>query len=200
MMTTDRPTVVIPADWVLGPKQGDWTYSHYVALPDDGQRYEVVDGVLYLIEPAQTPRHQQVLGHIAYLLFTYVEDAKLGQVFIGPVDVELVAETVVQPDVLVLLNEGPYTLTPSHILGRPDLVVEVASPATVGYDWRIKYNAYARAGVPEYWIVDPYARTVEILILAGESYQSRGVFSGSQALNSVIVPTISAVRVEQFFV
>lgn len=200
MMTTDRPTVVTPADWVPGPKQGDWTYSHYAALPDDGQRYEIVDGVLYLIEPAQTPRHQQVLGHIAYSLFTYVEDADLGQVFIGPVDVELAAKTVIQPDVLVLLNEGPHVLTPTHIQGRPDLVVEIASPATAGYDWRVKHDAYAQAGIPEYWIVDPYAHTVEILYLVEESYQSRGVFSGLQALDSVVVPTISAVRVEQFFV
>ncbi len=200
MTTTDRPTVVIPADWVTGPKQGDWTYSHYAALPDDGQRYEIVDGVLYSMAPAPSLWHQKVAFRIARFLATYVEDAGLGEVFMAPTDVELAPKVVVQPDVLVLLKEGKYTTTPARVQGTPNLVVEVASPGTAGFDRRIKQDGYARAGVPEYWIVDPNAHTVEILSLAGESYQSRGVFGGPQALDSVIVPAISAVRVEQFFV
>ena len=69
-------------------------------------------------------------------------------------------------------------ITPSHIVGTPDLLVEIASPGAVGYDRRAKQDAYARAGVPEYWLADPTARTVEVLQLEQDVYRSLGVFRG----------------------
>ena len=81
----------------------------------------------------------------------------------------------------------------------PDMVVEVASPSTAAIDRLSKYDVYAHAGVPEYWIVKPDARTVEVLVLDGETYRSLGIFEGQAILPSQVVPALP-VHVEQFFV
>ena len=117
----------------------------------------------------------------------------------APFDVELAQDTVFQPDVLVVLNAGLEKVTEDGVIGAPDLVVEVASPGTAPYDRLSKYEKYARAGVPEYWIVNPEKRSIEVLVLEGSStYHSLGVFQGQVTLPSQIVPGL-LVRVEQFF-
>jgi len=189
---------VTPADWVAGPQQGHWTYNHYAALPEDGQHYEIVEGVLYMT-PAPSIIHQRAVQKLFKRLSSYVEDADLGEVFIAPVDVELAPNAVVQPDIIVVLKANLEKITPTRIIGSPDLVVEVSSPRTVGYDRRIKQDAYARASIQEYWIADPAAQTVEVLQLEGGEYYSLGVFSGPMPLSSRIVPTIKEVQTEQFF-
>ncbi len=201
-MTTisERPNVVTPADWVPGPKQGDWTYSHYAALPDDGQRYEIIHGVLFLMTPAPNIWHQKVAARIFRRLAGDIEDTDLGQVFMAPVDVQLSPKVVVQPDVLVVLNAGADKIVPSRIIGAPDLVVEVSSPGTVGHDRRAKQDAYEQAGVREYWVVDPMAHTIEVLVLEGGTYKSLGIFSEEQTIPSNVVPTMGEVSVAKFFV
>lgn len=195
--TSDTLPVVIPADHVTGTSQGSWTYLDYARLSGDGQRYEIVDGVLYM-PPAPNISHQDASGWFFFYLTTHVRLAGLGRVFHAPCDVELAPNAVVQPDVIVVLNTNLGIITPSHIVGVPDLLVEITSPGTVGYDRRTKQDAYARAGVPEYWIADPAAQTVEVLQLEHDSYRSMGVFQGQATLPSRIVPGLP-VRVAQFF-
>lgn len=108
-------------------------------------------------------------------------------------------DIVVQPDLLVVLNANLERISDQCIVGAPDLVVEIASPSTSTHDRHKKYIAYASAGVPEYWIADPLAHTVEVLVLEGGAYSSLGVFSGQNTLPSLVVPGITDVRVEQFF-
>lgn len=189
--------VVVRADGVPGCKQGRWTYRAYAAIPEDGNRYEVVDGVLYMTPaPNSDTKVRSLL--FAVPLATHVQFAGLGRVFPGPTDVELAPRVVVQPDIVVVLNANLNVITPSRIIGAPDLVIEIGSPGTAGYDRRTKQDAYARAGVPEYRIADPYARTIEVLKLENGAYQSAGVFSGESTLPSAVVPNLP-VRVEQFF-
>lgn len=197
-MITKRSSVMIPADWVLGPKQGQWTYQDYAAIPEDGHRYEVVRGVLYM-SPAPNMRHQRIAGRIFYYLVTYIDLRGLGNVYQAPADVELSSGNIVQPDVFVIRNIHLDRETSSRLRGAPDLVVEVASPSTARYDMNEKLNAYARAGVPEYWIANPDAHTIEVLKLEGSEFCSLGLFSGSAVLTSLVVPDLP-VRVEQFFV
>jgi Uma2 family endonuclease len=197
MTTLDILPAVIPAVHVSGPPQGRWTYADYAALPDDGNRYEIIDGVLFMT-PAPGTGHQSVSNLIATLLTIHVQFAGLGRVFAAPIDVELAPGSVVQPDVLVVLNANLGSITPSRIVGAPDLIVEIASPSTAGYDRREKQDAYAQAGVREYWIVDPSAQTVELLTLAGQVYQSQGVYRGQAHLPSRVVASIP-VPVAQFF-
>lgn len=195
--TPDILPVVAPTDDVPGPPQGRWTYADYAALPDDGRRYEIVDGVLY-VTPSPGEAHQRVSKWFVHYLTTAVELAELGRVYHAPFDVELAPSVVVQPDIIVVLSSNLHIITPSRIVGVPDLVVEILSPGSAGFDRREKQDAYARAGLGEYWLADPAARTVELLMLEGERYRSLGVFQGKAVLPSKVVPTLS-VQVEQFF-
>ena len=198
MITTEELSVVTPADWVPGPPQGSWTYEDYAALPNDGRRYEIVNGVL-IMAPAPSPEHQSIAVRIAYYMFPFIDLAGIGKLFTAPIDVELESKNVFQPDVVVILNAHLNRMTQKKIIGAPDLAVEVASPSTAAYDRLTKYDVYARAGVTEYWIVKPTRRTVEVLVLEHGEYRSLGVFSEQATLPSRVIPGLP-VRVEQFFV
>lgn len=197
MTTLERLSVVVPADWVPGPQQGQWTYADYASIPEDGHRYEIVNGVLYMA-PSPSLGHQGIAGEIFAYLRNFVQMAGLGRVFVAPTDVELSYKNVVQPDVFVVLNEHLDRMAGSRLIGAPDLVVEIASPSTARHDLREKQDAYARASVPEYWIVTPGEQVVEVLVLEDSLYSSLGVFHGYAILPSRIVPDLP-VRVEQFF-
>ena len=198
MTTFEQPSVVLPADWIPGPPQGSWTYDDYAALPDDGQRYEIVNGVL-LMAPAPTPEHQSIAVRIAYYLFPHIDIAGIGKLFTAPIDVELRPKDVFQPDVVVVLNARLNIVKKKRIIGAPDLAIEVASPSTEAYDRLTKYERYAHAGITEFWIVKPTTRTVEVLVLEDGEYRSLGLFRGLQTLPSRVVPNLP-VAVEKFFV
>ncbi len=188
---------VTPADWVPGPPQGSWTYEDYAALPDDGHRYEIVNGVL-VMAPAPSPEHQSIAVRIAYYMFPHIDLAGIGKLFPAPIDVDLGPKNAYQPDLVVVLNAHLDRVAAKRIIGAPDLVVEVPSPSTAAYDRLTKYEEYARAGIAEYWIVKPTTYTVEVLVLENGKYRSLGMFSGQQTLPSRVVPGLP-VRVEQFF-
>ena len=193
----DELSIITPADWVPGPAQGSWTYDDYAALPNDGNRYEIVDGVL-IIAPAPSPEHQDIVGMIFHHLLVHIKFAGLGRVFQAPIDVELSAKNIFQPDVVVILNEHLDRIKAKRIVGAPDLVVEVASPSTALYDRFAKYDRYAQTGVQEYWIVNTETKTVQVLVLEHGEYRSLGIFRGEQVLPSRIVLDLP-VGVERFF-
>lgn len=196
--TMDVLPVTQPAENMPGPPQGQWTYADYAALPDDGRRYEIIQGVLY-VTPAPSLEHQEDSGLFTYHFVQHIHLPGLGRVFPAPCDVTLPDGTTVQPDVLVVLKTNTKTrFTRTRILGVPDLVVEIASPSTAGYDRRTKQDAYARAGVPEYWIADPATRTLDLRRLEEGAYRSLGVFQGKATLPTRVVPEFP-VPVEQFF-
>lgn len=142
MTTFDSSTLLVLADTVHGPGQGHWTYQEYAALPQDDKHYEVMDGVL-LMTPSPNVEHQSTANWFAFYLTQYVVLTGIGRVFPAPFDVELAANRVVQPDVCVVLNENLHKLTANRLVGAPNLVVEVASPATAAYDRLKKLDAYA---------------------------------------------------------
>lgn len=198
MTIIEKLPTVVPADWVPGPKQGRWTYDDYAAFPEDGHRYELVNGVLYM-SPSPSWFHQEVVGAFYRYLYAHVKSEDLGGVLVAPIDVELAPNTVFQPDVVVLLKANRKKLRDRHIVGAPDLVVEVVSPGTETHDRHRKLDAYIRAGVSEYWIADPEARTVEVLTLGVGEYFSQGVYLGKATIPSQVVPGL-VVPIEQFFV
>lgn len=181
-----------------GPIQGHWTYTHYSALPEDGKRYEIIDGVLYLMPPSAKEWHQRAVVVLATYFTIHVQFAGLGRVYTAPFEVELTASTVVQPDILVIMNANMYKITPSHVVGSPDLVIEVVSPGTMRHDRLKKYRVYAKAGIREYWIVDPLQQKIEIVCLDAGNYHSAGVFSGEEALPSTVVEDLM-VKVREVF-
>ena len=195
--TADSLPIVQRADEVPGPPQGCWTYEDYAGLPDDGNRYEVIDGILYLMPGPNTP-HQGASTRFTSYLFFHVESAGLGRVFAAPLDVLLPRARPVQPDIVVVLNQKLHLITYRGIEGSPDLVVEIASPGTRTHDRGRKLAVYADAGVPEYWLAEPADQTIEVLALEDGAYVSRGVFTGAATLPSRVLPDLP-VRVEQFF-
>ncbi len=177
--------MLTPADHVPGPKQGEWTYDDYAVLPYDGKRYEVIDGVLYMT-PSPMEWHQRAASRLATYLTIHVEFAGLRRVY-PTFDVVLTPKNVVEPDILVILNNNLAKITNSHVAGGPDLVVEIASPSTAKLDRTKKYDLYAQAGAREYWIIEPKEYTIEVLTLEGSTYSLVGVFSGDDLLPSKVV-------------
>jgi Uma2 family endonuclease len=137
-----------------------WTAERVRALPDDGKRYEVVDGELF-VTPAPRFSHQYVLLELVMRLSPYVRTHGLGVVLMSPADVEYGPKTLVQPDLFVApLVEGRKPLSWDE-LGTLVLVVEVLSPTTARADRSVKRRLYQRQGVREYWIIDVDGRLVE---------------------------------------
>ena len=144
------------------PAQGEWTYDDYARLPDDGNRYEVIRGVLY-VTPAPNYRHQFVIMNLAASFHEFLAERELGVVLPAPFDILLPREIAspVEPDLVVFRSGNIPDWGAKNFAGVPDLVVEVLSPSTRGRDRRIKLRAYEEAGVPggwEYWLVDPDLR------------------------------------------
>lgn len=137
-----------------------WTARMVRALPDDGNRYEVVDGEL-LVTPAPSRPHQRAVLLLASLLEQYTAAHGAGDVVVSPADVELDEHGMVQPDVLVQGLVGGRPARAWNVGAVTLLVAEVLSPATARADRTVKRRRYQRAGVPEYWILDLDARVVE---------------------------------------
>lgn len=185
----DTATTVVRASHVPGPRQGHWTYADYARLPEEeGFRYEIINGVLYMA-PAPTPEHERTVISIGARLYALIEETGLGRVYSSP-DIDAGAITL-RPDAAVVLRARLHIVAEKRLTGAPDLVVEIASPSTAAYDRdpvEGKRGAYARLGVAEYWIVDPAARSVEVLSLDGPAYVALGAFSGEQPLVSRVLP------------
>jgi Uma2 family endonuclease len=131
------------------------TYDDFLLFPDDGQRHELIDGEHY-VTPSPNTKHQRVSGNIHFLIREWLETHPIGRVFYAPFDVVFSNFDVVEPDLLYLSNERMAdVVTPQHVRGAPNLVIEIGSPGTRKRDETIKRGLYERSGVDEYWIVDP---------------------------------------------
>jgi Uma2 family endonuclease len=139
---------------------GDWTVQRVLALPDDGNRYEVVDGEL-LVTPAPTFHHQDAILSLAWRLRPFVDPAAGGYLSLSPADIELDDRTLVQPDLFVFELPGGRRPERWSDIRRLLLAIEVLSPSTARADRHIKRRRYQRQGIPEYWIVDLDSRLVE---------------------------------------
>lgn len=167
--------------------RGGLTYADYAALPDDGKRYQLIEGELVEM-PSPTSGHQIVSGELFSALRAHVREHGLGRVLYAPLDVVLEDRTVVQPDVMFVSNERMGILRKPHVAGAPDLCVEILSPGTARLDRVRKLGLYARHGVPHYWIVDLEARTIEEYVLAGEAYRVRSVAAAIDDFAPVALP------------
>ena len=147
-----------------------YTYADYRTW-DDSERWELIDGIPYAMSPAPTRSHQKVVGRI-YSRLEHFLRGKTCEVYISPFDVRLNAgtkdDTVVQPDILVVCDKSK--LDESGCTGAPDMVVEVLSPSTARRDRWLKFTRYIKAGVREYWIVDPETKTASVHLLKDGAY------------------------------
>lgn len=160
-----HPLTFLDDDEQTWPAQGHWTYEDYLRLPDDGRRYEVIRGVLY-VSPAPKYDHQYAVTQLFRTVDRFVFDRGLGLFLTAPFDVILGdIATPVEPDFLFFRSGREPRAGDPNFQGAPDLIVEVISPTNRRYDERIKFDVYEEARVPEYWLVDPRARTVVIHVL-----------------------------------
>ncbi len=162
------------------------TYDYYRSLPDDGRRYEIIEGEL-LMRPSPNSYHQIISSNLFKVLEPYVSERNLGLVLYAPLDVVLSMRDVVQPDLMFISNERLDIIAENNIVEALDLVVEILSEATKTTDRTSKKRLYQRYGVREYWIVDPLERTIEQYILKEQTLELNGTFEPSKPLISSVI-------------
>ena len=163
-----------------------WTYQHYVLLPDDGNRYEIIDGERF-VTPAPGMRHQELSTELLLALGAHVRRHGLGRVFHAPCDVVLTDTDVVQPDLLFVSNARADRLTEANLQGAPDLAIEIVSPTTRRQDEILKRDLYGRHHVREYWIVDPELETVRVHVPGEEGFGAPTVYERGERVASGVV-------------
>ncbi|RXI96268.1 Uma2 family endonuclease [Anaerobacillus alkaliphilus] len=164
-----------------------YTYSDFLEIEEEFL-CEVIDGTVISMSPSPTPKHQDVVDELTAEFKIYLR-GKDCMAYSSPIDVCLFADKEtntedikdwVQPDLMVVCDKNK--VGEKYIIGAPDLVIEVLSPSTARNDRLVKYNSYEKAGVKEYWIVDPYNMSVEIYSLDGKTYKQLGVFGKDDLL------------------
>ncbi len=158
------------------------TYADYLEIPDD-ERYELLNGDLFL-SPSPSELHQYLLSVLHLRIGSFARDRNLGKVYFSPFDVVLSDTDVVQPDLLFISSDRIEIITANNVQGAPDLVVEILSPGTADRDRTLKLDLYAKHGVKEYWIVDPDARTIMVLLQGENRFEVSGIFGEEQSLTS----------------
>jgi Uma2 family endonuclease len=147
------------------------TYDDLRRLPEDGLRHELIDGEHY-VTPSPNLRHQRILGKLFHLIQTWLDAHTIGEVFVAALDVVFSDIDVVEPDILYVSHErAREVMTPLNIRGVPELVVEIGSPSTRRRDETIKRRLYERAGVGEYWFVDPEIDVVRVYRHTGGGFE-----------------------------
>jgi len=162
------------------------TYDDYCLLPDDGNRYQVIEGELF-VSPAPRTTHQDIVFELAALLRAYVKARRLGKVYISPTDVVLGPTTVIQPDILFIRRENMGIITELNIQGPPDLCIEILSPGTESVDRERKMAVYARYGVQEYWIINPMRQMVSIYVRDDGIFALKAEATGNDTVPSDVV-------------
>jgi Uma2 family endonuclease len=165
------------------------TYDDLCRAREDGNRYELIEGVLILVA-GPSSKHQRIHHRLLNAFDAVVIPNSLGEVFYAPFDVRLAAHTYVQPDLMVVLSERLDIVGDAFIDGPPDLVVEIFSPSSRARDQGQKAQLYARYGAREYWTVEPETRTITIHAESdGERYQR--VEQVRDVARSVVVPGLT---------
>lgn len=162
------------------------------ALPDDGNIYELFEGELSVAK-APSLKHQEIIGRFTTILTNYIDENPIGKVWITPGVIFDEYNSAI-PDLVFVANERLSQIASGiHIVGAPDLVIEIMSPGSenVRRDQVVKRQTYARFGVNEYWIVEPIVEVVEITRLTENVLASIGIFRNADEINSPLLPDLS---------
>jgi Uma2 family endonuclease len=194
MVTLVTPTDAAP---VIGPPQGHWTAADWEHLPDDGNRYEIIAGVLYM-STSPSYFHQWIIKQMYRLLGVPAEANGWAYCDFAPIGLLMPGCDPVQPDLVVVLRERAAIIRNRRIMGVPDLIVEVMSPGSMSYDQDVKRDAYESAGVPEYALVNPRERLLLYTLQADHRYGLPQKFGENDTLTFACLPGIS-IRVGDLF-
>ncbi|HLE27088.1 MAG TPA: Uma2 family endonuclease [Anaerolineales bacterium] len=160
-----------------------WTYDRYLRETADGEYFTIIAGEK-IMSPSPTVFHQHILLNLGALLQAWARQSQKGRIGVAPLDLVLAEGDVVQPDLIFVLNEHAEGWKEKNFRDAPDLVVEILSPGSVKLDREKKRALYARYGIPEFWIVSPGERTVEVLRLQGQPYETAVLLDEDDRLES----------------
>lgn len=181
-------------EWEAAIREQRVTYEIYAELPDDGQRYEVLDGALEVMSGPSLVH--QMLGGKLHLIAQRCSSEYF--ILLAPLDIILSPRNVTQPDVIFVRRDRTDIMTMRGIEGAPDLVVEILSPGSRHRDKVRKLAIYGKHGVPEYWILDPVARTLERYEQDGGRLTLTELFEGDERVVSDKLPCLSFAVSELF--
>jgi Uma2 family endonuclease len=173
----------------LFPRQGQWTEADYFRLPESNKIIELSEGRL-IISPSPTEQHQEIVGNIFFMLRNYLSKYNIGKVLMAPMDTRLKKGIIRQPDIVFMSNEHLDRNTNKR-WGIPDLAIEVTSPGTKKEDRKDKYIEYEKAGIKEYWILDPDKQTVEVFTLENATYKLFGKWKSGES----VLPLLGGTRI-----
>jgi Uma2 family endonuclease len=174
------------------------TIDRLEALPDDDNRYELIDGEL-LVSKAPGTTHQRSLGRLFNRLTNYLVDNPIGELIFGP-GVVFDDYNAVIPDIVYVSSERQHIVTERGLIDAPDLAIEVVSPGEKNSerDRQLKRHLYSRRGVREYCVVDPQLRTIEVYRLQENVLVLEATLRGSDVLTSALLPGFSCAVSEMF--
>jgi Uma2 family endonuclease len=170
------------------PADRPWTIEDLDSMPNDGQRYELLQGEL-IVSPSPERAHQRLVKWLMVRLEIAAEAAHSGEAVVGPMDVRLSPNNLVEPDLFYLREEQVDRFNVNYVEGAPAFVIEIVSPSSGTYDRVRKAVLYRDAGVEEYWVVEPNKRRVFVHALGGSTPTPMIVMSGT--LTSMVLPTFS---------
>lgn len=167
------------------PQQGGWTEADYFAL-DGGPLVEFDNGCIEVLD-LPTKEHQRIVQYLLFLLASHIRERNLGEVFVAPLPIRLWPRKYREPDVVYLAHGRSET---DGYSDGADLVVEVVSAGAENRrrDQVVKADEYAKAGIREYWIVDPQEKQITVLVLSGDRYVELGSFSETGTAISKLLP------------
>lgn len=144
---------------VIAKPKGKYNYADYAATPE-GERWELIDGVLHQMAASPNTKHHDVSENAGDLVNAVIRPRRLGRLYRAPYDLILSDKDTVVPDLLYVSAARRQIITSRGCEGVPDLVVEILSPSNSSHDLAVKRELYARYEIPEYWILDPIRETV----------------------------------------
>lgn len=179
----------------LFPRQGEWTEQEYNALPEKNRIVELCDGRV-VIPDLPGYSHQYAVGELFAILRAFIREHELGSVALAPLRVRLWPGRIREPDIVFMRRDHADRIS-EECWGVPDLTVEVISPhtpqssGTEHVDRGDKLSEYARAGVAEYWLVDPGAPVIEIYVLEEGAYHLAGRWRAGEVARSRLLPGLA---------
>ncbi|MBM3853284.1 MAG: Uma2 family endonuclease, partial [Verrucomicrobia bacterium] len=173
------------------------TAEDYRTMPDDGRRYQLVDGEIHMA-PAPNSYHQEIIWNLSQILGSHLRQHPAGRIYLAPYDVYLSENDVVQPDLLFLAASRLSLRQEDGLHGAPDLVIEVLSPATSQLDKKAKRALYARTGVKEMWLVDPILQQIHLYDFARDPARAVRLIEDDESFESPLLPGLRVNAAEVF--
>lgn len=178
------------------PQSEVFTAADYRAMPEDGKRYQLVEGS-FVAEPSPNVFHQVVQVNLLYILKSYLLAHPIGTVLCAPCDVYLDDLNVYQPDILFVTGAHSGRIHHEGIHGAPDLVVEVLSPSSAGLDRR-KRGHFAAAGTVEFWQIDPALRQLQRFVFAENTSKPVALIDEPETFFSPLFPGLTIASADIF--